>query len=143
MQAFRKLEGRLKYQIVFVGDGVEEKNIRNKIKELDLVENVHMVGRKLNPYSYLVRSDIFVMPSQYEGYPNALAEALICGLACVSYDFKAGARDLLGDNEAGTLVPIGDIDGLAKAITSAENKSDKARIYTKKELLEAYIEVLS
>jgi glycosyltransferase involved in cell wall biosynthesis len=106
-----------------------------------LENEVSVLGRKSNPYRYLARSDIFVMPSYYEGFPNALAEALICRLACVAYRFKAGAIDLLGDNAAGTLVPVGDIAALANAIENAENKSANAQISSVQELVRAYEKV--
>lgn len=50
------------------------------------------------------RAGIFVMPSRSEGFPNALAEALIAGCCCISFDFTAGARDLIKNGFNG--IPI-------------------------------------
>ena len=142
IKAFSLMKNREQYQLVIVGVGPYEKDLKMLTQKLGLSDEVLFIGYKKNPFKYLVRSEIFVMPSSFEGYPNSLAEALICGLAVVSYDFKAGARDLIGDDEAGKIVSIGDVEGLARAIEKAENKSQNAKIYELKDLLKAYMSIL-
>ncbi len=68
------------------------------------MENIYFAGFVPNPYKYMSRSDVFVFPSLYEEFPNALAEAVCLGLPCVAADFHTGAREILapdmveGDN---------------------------------------------
>jgi N-acetylgalactosamine-N,N'-diacetylbacillosaminyl-diphospho-undecaprenol 4-alpha-N-acetylgalactosaminyltransferase len=142
VEAFCKLRNRSAYTLVLVGDGPCEAQLRGQVERMSLGNEVFLIGRRNNPFPYLARAEIFVMPSYYEGYPNALAEALICGLACIAYDFKAGARELLGDNEAGLLVRRGDIAELAQAIETVENRSHRARLFTTAQLCEAYGKIL-
>lgn len=142
IRAFAKMNHRQDHQLILVGTGSAEDDYKSLTRQLGLQEDVFFLGFKKDPYRYVKRSDVFVMPSYFEGYPNALAEALICDVACVAYDFKAGAKDLLGDNKAGTIVPLGDIDALAAAIVNAPNKSANAYIYSTSELVSAYMKIL-
>ena len=60
---------------------------------------------------------MFVMTSDYEGIPNALAEAMSLGLPCISTDCSPGGAALLMENgKNGLLVPVGDSDKLAEAM---------------------------
>ena len=59
--------------------------------------SVHFMGFDVNPYRYLSRSRVFALTSRFEGFPNALAEAMICGLPVVACDCKTGPREILGD----------------------------------------------
>ncbi len=61
-------------------------------------------------------SSIFVLPSRYEGMPNALLEAMSFGAAVVVSDACEGAMDFVSEGESGLIVPVGDDDKLAGAL---------------------------
>lgn len=61
-------------------------------------------------------SDLFTLPSWSEGTPNALLEALACGVPSVAADCPTGPRELIGDDERGLLVPTDDVGALVAAI---------------------------
>lgn len=63
-------------------------------------------------------SDLFVLPSRSEGLPNAVLEAMACGLTCVAADVS-GTRELITDGETGFLFEPGDLRGLERAVTVA------------------------
>ena len=56
------------------------------------------------------------MSSDYEGMPNALAEAMATGLVCISTDCRTGPRDLIKDGENGFLVPVGNVEAMTDSI---------------------------
>lgn len=81
--------------LMIIGSGELEKELKDLSKAYGLEDQVYFTGHAANPYQYLKRADIFVLPSLYEGFPNALAEAVCMGLPCIATDFRTGARELL------------------------------------------------
>jgi phosphatidyl-myo-inositol dimannoside synthase len=63
-------------------------------------------------------ADVFVMPSRSEGLPNAVLEAMACGLPCVAADVS-GTRELVVDGVTGHLFGLNDVDSLQAALTKA------------------------
>jgi N-acetylgalactosamine-N,N'-diacetylbacillosaminyl-diphospho-undecaprenol 4-alpha-N-acetylgalactosaminyltransferase len=125
IESFAKMENKDDYIVIILGNGALKDELKILAKILKVDKYVYFLGHKQNPYKYLARSDIFVFPSLYEGYPNALAEAMIFDLSIISFDFKSGAKDLIGDNEYGTLVDVYDVDGLKQAILNENIKNKK------------------
>src|SRR4029079_19197030 len=80
---------------VLCGDGVTMADVK-RLAESAGVTNVRFVGRTTNVWELLAASDIFVMPSDYEGMPNAMMEAMAAGLPCVSTT-RSGIRDVARD----------------------------------------------
>jgi glycosyltransferase involved in cell wall biosynthesis len=69
--------------------------MENLVKKFRLENNVFMIGFKQNPYAYMNRSQLFVCCSKYEGFPNALTEAMCLGIPVVSVDCLSGPREIL------------------------------------------------
>lgn len=64
----------------------------------------------------LMAHDCFVLSSDFEGMPNALAEAMATGMVCVSTDCKTGPCDMIDHGRNGYLVKTGDADDMAQTI---------------------------
>ena len=88
-------------KLVFLGEGTLKEKLKELSKELGLDNDVHFLGFQENPFKYIKRSKIFVMSSLYEGFPNAIAEAMACGIPIVSTDCLSGPREILAPNEFG------------------------------------------
>lgn len=107
-----------------VGGGSVEGNIseilREQIKRLKLTEYVRLTGEvpheKVN--EYLCASDIFVLPTQYEGWANVFLEAMACGLPVITTNV-CGNSEVVQNNEIGLLVPFGDREALLAAVDKA------------------------
>ncbi len=81
--------------LLLMGYGQEEKYLREMIEAMGLKERVILLPYQRNPFAILKKCDVFVMPSMFEGYCNALCEAMICGLPCIATDFQSSAREIL------------------------------------------------
>src|SRR5690606_37479311 len=94
-------------RLIILGDGKERRALQAQIAELGINENVIMPGFQLNPYTWMAASQLYVMSSRYEGFPNSLVQALACGTPVVSCDCPTGPREILEDGKWGQLVPVG------------------------------------
>jgi len=92
-------------RLVIVGRGELESDLRALTAALGLTGAIHFAGYDENPYRYLSRACMFVLTSRFEGFPNVLAEAMICGLPVIATDCKTGPREILGDSQHGFLLP--------------------------------------
>jgi len=99
-------------QLVIYGAGAEHKNLMNLITSLHLEANVFLPGITRNIHQALCKADLFVFPSQYEGFPNALCEAMAIGLPVIASDCE-GNRNIVSDHIDGRLFPVGNVEALA------------------------------
>jgi len=92
-------------KLLLAGEGPEEENLRNLIFEKQLTEFITFTGQipHENVKDYMVASDIFVLPSLTEGFPNVLLEAMACGLPIVASKIT-GIPEIVINGENGFLV---------------------------------------
>lgn len=72
------------------------------------------MGLQINPYPYVKNADLFILSSRFEGFPNSLLEALVCGVKVVATDCESGPREILGDEEYGLLAKVNDEKSLCR-----------------------------
>lgn len=106
--------------LVIVGDGEEYDALKEIAKEHD---NILMVGRKDDPCEYYQCADVFLSASLAEGLPNAVLEAMACGLPVLLSDIEPHSEILKEDPEAGALFKCGDSDDLFSGIRDLSNWS--------------------
>ncbi len=104
------------WKLVILGEGRDRPRLERLIRELGLQEKVRLAGRVREPGPVLAQAEIFALCSAYEGFPNALVEAMACGLAVVCADYAGGPGEIVGQGQAGLLVPVGDETALAAAL---------------------------
>lgn len=77
------IENNLEHNFYVIGDGPEKENLENMIKEHDVSNTFHLLGKKENPYPYIKNSDYFCLLSNFEGYGMVLEEAKILGKSII------------------------------------------------------------
>lgn len=104
------------WRLVVAGEGPERARIQAQITALGLSERVVLAGFTRTSQTLMRRASAYVLSSRYEGFPNALLEAMGYGLPCVSFDCPTGPEELIRTESEGLLVPPGDITALATAL---------------------------
>lgn len=98
----------VKEKLYILGEGDDRPNIEKKIKELNLEEDVLLLGQKKNPFPYMKAAKMFLHTSMGEGLPTVFIESMLCDTIVVAYDCPTGPREILVDGKAGGLVPLND-----------------------------------
>ena len=160
INAFKNIDDTFKLYILGVGS--EENNLKQLVKELNIENRVIFLGFDNNPYKYLSKCDIFILGSNSEGFPNVLAEAMVCGCSVISTDCLSGPREILApdsdsklqiqdsieDAEFGVLTPINNESKMTEAINlMIKNKNNKkvkqrANDFKIEKIIEEYKEVI-
>lgn len=88
---------------ILIGDGEEEQRIKNTIEQLGLKNDVIMIGKKSNPYPYIVSADIMVHPSLIESQGITLLESMVLKTPVVAVASE-GPQEFINTGENGYLV---------------------------------------
>jgi glycosyltransferase involved in cell wall biosynthesis len=91
-------EGELKDYLVELS---QELGLKTYVWDRDRLSesfDVYFLGFQKNPFKFIARSKLFVFPSLWEGFPNALVEAMACGVPVISSDCRSGPREILEPN---------------------------------------------
>ena len=116
IDAFAKIASLFpKYTLEIYGEGELRSALQMQIDRLNLQDRVSMPGNVLNIHERIMDAALFVLPSDYEGLSNALLEAMMMGLPCISTDC-AGSDEYIRHGQNGLLVSVGDTEELSAAM---------------------------
>lgn len=103
-------------RLVLLGQGGQERELREFLSLHKLEAHVTLPGFVTNPLPWYRHAHLFVLPSLNEGFPNALLEAVACGTPVLATDCPSGPGEILDGGRCGRLVAPGDSTALADAI---------------------------
>lgn len=109
-------------ELYIYGEGELRDDLQLQIDELHISDAVYLKGNVLNVHEQIADATMFVLSSDYEGLSNALLEAMMMGIPCISTNC-AGAEEYIVTEESGIIIPIGDKNALIKAMFSYLNDS--------------------
>ncbi|HEX4604218.1 MAG TPA: glycosyltransferase, partial [Candidatus Angelobacter sp.] len=104
--------------LTILGEGPLEARLKKQAVSLGINSAVSFMGFQANPWLYLKYADVFVLPSRYEGLPNAVLEALALGTPVVATDCPGGIREIQRSAPQIVLVPPENTGALTDAIVS-------------------------
>lgn len=103
-------------RLTILGDGPQRLALKVLADELSIAQAVAMPGGVQNPEAWMARATVYVLPSRYEGFPNALLEAMAMGCPVIATDCDSGPREIIRQGENGLLVPVEDVEALSDAL---------------------------
>lgn len=115
--------------LVIVGEGSERANLESLADKLGIGSRLYLTGRIKEPESVLQQAALFVLSSRYEGFPNALLEAMSYGVPVVSFNCPSGPDVIVRENIDGVLVPPLDVEAMAVEIKQLMNNEGRRRAY--------------
>ncbi|MFA5989339.1 MAG: glycosyltransferase [Sphingomonas sp.] len=118
LAAFARMAGRAD-RLTIVGEGPERPALEKQAAMLGIADQVAMPGYSDNLHPWLQSAETLVMSSDYEGVPAAIIEAIAANLTVVATDCSVSMAALTGNGQFGTLVPVGDVEALARAMSMA------------------------
>ena len=117
LRAFHATRRRLPCRLAILGRGPQKERLEALAGELGIADDVAFLGLVENPFAYMARADLFVLSSLWEGFGNVVAEALAIRVPVISTACPYGPAEILKRGEYGDLVPVGDWQALADAMT--------------------------
>jgi glycosyltransferase involved in cell wall biosynthesis len=139
--------------LVFLGDGPDLAEAMRLAKDTWLSERVIFPGWRKDVLAIMAKSEVFILPSRYEGWPNVLVEAMACGRPVIATDCLTGPKEILDNGKYGILVPPEDPEALARSLelvlenTELHEKyeklaSERATVFEVSEISKKYIETI-
>ena len=154
LEAWHRIDKNLSDWNLYIFGNENRRPYQRIVDKYDMNHHVHLMPATPEIVEEFSKSSIFVLSSRFEGFGLVLAEAMSCGLPCVSFDCPYGPRDIITDMEDGILVENGNIEALSKAIERLMTNEDlrrsmgeKARInvarYNSSNIMNRWEELLS
>ncbi len=117
LDAFSQVAGRHpEWSLKVIGDGPLRPQLIEQRDRLKLTDRISLPGPVSDPVPALRSADLFILPSRFEGFPNALCEAMSVGLPAISFDCPSGPAEIIRDGIDGILVRPQDVGALASAL---------------------------
>jgi glycosyltransferase involved in cell wall biosynthesis len=116
LKAFARVVSQVPHRLMILGEGVQRSELEQLVRKLKLTDRVAMPGYSTNIFAYMARCSLFVLSSSWEAMPMVLTEALAAGAPAVATNCMCGPREILQNGKYGLLVPVGDVEQLAKAM---------------------------
>ena len=101
---------------VILGEGPERGALLAQATALGVADQLHLPGHAADPLPAMARAALLVLPSDFEGVPGVLREALSVGTPVVATDSSPAVREIVADPTLGTIVARGDAAGLTTAL---------------------------
>ena len=112
------------FKLYIYGEGNLHDRLKECIEKFGLSNNVFLCGRTEDTLNALLKSDLFILSSNYEGLPNSLLEAMAVGLPCISTNCPTGPSSVIKNNFNGWLTPVNDKKEMASSIIKVMNKNE-------------------
>ncbi|KQN00899.1 hypothetical protein ASE85_09820 [Sphingobium sp. Leaf26] len=116
IRAFARVRAQMPARLVILGDGGERDMLAALVAQMGLQDDVALLGFVPNPHAYVAKATLMVLSSDFESLANVVIEAMAVGTPVVATDCPSGPAEALNRGQCGTLVPVGDLEGMSAAM---------------------------
>ena len=106
INSINEIKKKIKIKLLIIGNGSNQSELTKQIKKMNLKKNIKILNDITNPFPYLIKSDLFILTSLYEGLPNVLLEAISLNKFIISTNCPTGPAEILDNGRGGILVPL-------------------------------------
>ena len=113
LRSIKLLKPNFKIRVIIIGKGYTKKKLHSFIIENKLQNKVKLLGYTNNPFPYILKANIVILTSKFEGLPNFLLEAQYLKKYIISTNCPTGPKEILLNGKAGDLIKVGDYKKLS------------------------------
>ena len=124
LKAFAASEAARDLDLVILGKGTLENDLRRLAAELGVADRVIFPGFTPNPWAWLARARLFALSSRWEGFPSVVAEALACGAPALVTSCDFGPAEVVEHGQSGWVVPPDDVQAFGAAMDHLLRRPD-------------------
>lgn len=124
LKSINEIKNIINIRLLIIGRGINFYKLKKFIDDNEMKKFVKILNFRKNPFPYVLKSDLFLLTSIYEGLPNVLLEAATLKKNIISTDCPTGPREILGNGKFGLLCEVGNYKQISKKIIYY-NKKDK------------------
>ena len=122
LKAVNKLKTKINFKLLLIGNGSKEKSIKAYIKDNNLEKSIKILKNIKNPFPYILKSNLVLLSSIYEGLPNILLESIVLKKFIISSNCPTGPAEILSYGKGGFLFNVGDYNALCNKILIFKKK---------------------
>jgi len=126
IRAFAEVRKKRAVKLLILGEGDERSYLESLAVKEGVSQHVSMPGFVSNPYAYIKRSSLYVLSSNFEGFPVILLEVMACGVPIISTTCTSGPSEILENGVTGILVNVGNVGELSGSICNLLDDPAKA-----------------
>ena len=125
LRALNLIKKKINFKLIIIGEGNYLNKIKYFIYKNDLKNNVKILKFTRNPFLHLLKSDIFILSSKFEGLPNVLMEAMLLKKLVISSNCPTGPKEILQNGKLGFLFPVENYKKLSRLILNYSKNKKK------------------
>lgn len=126
LHAYTKIAAEIDHDLVLIGKGPDQDKLEKFVAAKMLQKRIHFLGEIENPFSVACQAELYVMPSHFEGFPNALCEAMACGIPAIASHGAAGALPFIEEDVNLVLFETKNANDLSEKIKALLSDRKKA-----------------
>jgi len=131
IDAFSKSNVSDDVRLLIFGEGSLLDSLNQQINSHNMSHRIFLMGKTDNPYKYLAKAKFFILSSRYEGFPNALIEALACSTPVISVNCPSGPSEIIKNGYNGMLIKTQNTEELVLAINKFNADKELGTLFRK------------